>query len=114
MINILLKHVITELALNTLFERLSENFETIEPDNMATVIYVKNKFKMLDNISKDIRYFMSKRDKSHPDYYERYNEMINKLEDAESLYRYVTFKEIAEQNVQKTRRELSRRVKIKD
>jgi len=79
MIRVLLKHIAAEVAINTLFDKLNYNFLKPKLDKLL-------RERGISSISDDIKFFERQRDKAHPSSRSRYNNMINTLKDAESVY----------------------------
>jgi hypothetical protein len=90
MIRILLRHVITELALNTLFNKLNDNL--VKP-RLETILNPSS------IISEDIKYFERMRNTCHPDARSRYDNMINTLTDAHNMYyQRIAFSELGNED----------------
>lgn len=117
MIDILLKYVISECAINKLFDTVTNNFAKSKP---SIGVFLGKQFRLISpptaiSIKQDIEYFQRMRERAHPSSYARYDNMISNLEDASKIYyKNVTFRDLAETNLEKKRREYSRRVKLKD
>lgn len=82
MFKIAIQHIISEIALSTLFNRLTDNFRVPEIQPIID-------FGDLPSIKEDIAYFVSMRDNSRTDDERRtYNDMINNLVDVMTVASY--------------------------
>lgn len=107
-----MKHIVTEVAISALFDKIENNFRKPEIEKLldAGIIFIPH----MKSLTNDISYFKRKKElirKDDTETLSRYDKMINGLEDAQNIYyKTITFKELAETNLQKARQELSRRV----
>ena len=107
MFSIILKHVIGEVAINTFFDKLTENFHKpllVKALRDAAIIY-QPYIKQMRIIQDDIGYFERRRYDANARVEgsgDRYTDIANRLKEAESsFYQHITFSELAEENIQK-------------
>ena len=128
MFRILVKYVVGEIAINTMFQMAVNNFIKPKLENLLKEceitkcpynISIKGGDFNLSNISDDIKYFERQREKEveRGACTSRYDNMIKTLKDAEGAYRYITVeslsKEEAEKHVKQCVKIFSRSVKPK-
>lgn len=95
MIKLLMLHTISEILIKTLFNKLSDNWD--RPTHLFDSIHIEKKMRDIDN---DIYYFKRRKDlcrgPRRTDFksINRYDEMINELENTKKFYRYVKFSEL--------------------
>lgn len=116
MIDILLKHVIGEVAINTLFDKINDNFIKPKLESLLrdSVVILSPYTTQMKDMQEDIKYFERMRDNADSRSTgsgNRYDNMINSLKDAEGIYyRYITVRELDSLSTRHTNRSNEKRV----